>query len=296
MNNKIKITFIGEDPRQYAVARMLLHRGYDVCFWGFSGDLAEKNINHIQDPFEAFEGARAAVLPIPSSVDGIFLNSFSERKIRLEQIAEHLRKGMTLIGGKLPESFRNSLLERGIGCGDYLDSEAFQIENAYITAEAALFVAMQRLDRSIRGARCAITGYGRIGKNLAAILHSLGANVSIFARKESDRAWAKINGCESFALDAESDRSMMRLRRDYDVIFNTVPARLFGEEFLFAADANTLIVELASAPGGIDVCAARKLDSNILWALSLPGKYAPRSAGELMADAICSMLEGGEEE
>ena len=45
-------------------------------------------------------------------------------------------------------------------------------------------------------------------------------------------------------------------------------------------------------PGGLDVTLAKKLRSNVLWAASLPGKYAPESAGELIADCVIDILEG----
>ena len=51
-------------------------------------------------------------------------------------------------------------------------------------------------------------------------------------------------------------------------------------------DKKTLIIDLASSPGGVDVSAAKKLSSRVLWASSLPGKYAPESAGELIGECI----------
>ena len=58
-------------------------------------------------------------------------------------------------------------------------------------------------------------------------------------------------------------------------------------------DKNTLIIDLASSPGGVDVSAAKKLNSRVLWASSLPGKYAPESAGELIADCIGDIISEG---
>ena len=77
----------------------------------------------------------------------------------------------------------------------------------------------------------------------------------------------------------------------YDIIYNTVPSLLFDCAFLEQVDKKTFIIELASAPGGIDVCAAKELGSNVLWAASLPGKYAPESAGKLIGDCVNRIVE-----
>jgi dipicolinate synthase subunit A len=55
-----------------------------------------------------------------------------------------------------------------------------------------------------------------------------------------------------------------------------------------------LLIDLASAPGGVDAEVARGLGLPVVWALSLPGKYAPVTAGEIIADTVLSMLKGGE--
>ena len=54
----------------------------------------------------------------------------------------------------------------------------------------------------------------------------------------------------------------------------------------------TLLIDLASAPGGVDAEVARGLGMPVIWALSLPGKYAPVTAGEIIADCVLSMLQG----
>ena len=50
------------------------------------------------------------------------------------------------------------------------------------------------------------------------------------------------------------------------------------------------MIDLASKPGGIDFDAARELGVNTIWALSLPGKVAPISAGQIICDTIHNIL------
>ena len=83
----------------------------------------------------------------------------------------------------------------------------------------------------------------------------------------------------------------MEISKGYDVIFNTVPYWLFDAAFLNAVDKKTLLIDLASAPGGIDITEAKRLRSKVLWAASLPGKYAPESAGALICDCVRDIIK-----
>lgn len=285
MNDKNKIAFLGGDGRQYIAAEKLSERGFCArAFWGSGarGELAETLSEVSADCY-------AVVLPLPVSLDGVRLNSSVE--ISLEELLEGIStSGVGLIiGGRMPELFMESAKKRGIECVDYFTSERFLQKNAYITAEAALSLAMSNIAASVRGSRFAVAGYGRIGALLSRLLVSLGAEVTVCARKERDLAAAELLGCGTLRLC--EGKSPVALASGYKVIFNTVPAQIFGREFLSRLDKDTLIIELASLPGGIDAEAARSLGTRVLWAHSLPGKYAPESAGVLIADCVEAALK-----
>lgn len=284
MNTHLKIFFIGGDPRQHTAAKKIADSGRFVSFFGGNFERYEK-INYCSDLSEGVEDAKIVVLPLPSTVDGVHVNMpfFDGEQVSLSRLAEILPKNALTVGGKIPSGFVNLLEERGIRVIDYFLSEEFQIKNAYTTAEAALCIAMNNLKKNIRDSRFAITGYGRISKSLCELLLKFGASVCVLARKESDLAWSRLWGARAQKID---ERSIDSLKTGYDVIFNTVPKLLFGEEFLAGMSEKTQIVDLASSPGGVDISAAKKLGANVLWASSLPGKYAPESAGELISDCI----------
>ena len=46
------------------------------------------------------------------------------------------------------------------------------------------------------------------------------------------------------------------------------------------------IIDIASAPGGVDYEAAGALGIAAKLCLGLPGKYAPKTAGEILAEEI----------
>lgn len=128
---------------------------------------------------------------------------------------------------------------------DYGARDDFAILNALPTAEGAIECAMREYEGTILGSKCLVTGFGRIGKILAHKLVLLGANVTVSARKPSDLAYVKALGYN--ALNTENLRTVKR----FDIVFNTIPRLIFDRELLMNTDTNTLIIDLASLPGGL---------------------------------------------
>ena len=52
-----------------------------------------------------------------------------------------------------------------------------------------------------------------------------------------------------------------------------------------------LLIEIASAPYGIDFSAARELGFGSVVSGSLPGKIAPKTAGYIICDTICNIIK-----
>ncbi len=155
--------------------------------------------------------------------------------------------------------------------------------NAAATAEAAIQVAMERLDRTLLGMECLVLGFGRIGKLLSCRLQGLGAQVTATARKAADLAWIRAFGfraLETGGLDGELS--------GFGVVFNTVPSLILDSRLLAQLPRDCLCVDLASARG-IDLLAAETLGLSGIWARSLPGRLAPRTAAAIIRDAIYHM-------
>ena len=296
MINQKKIAFLGGDLRQYIAAKKLAAKGRNIDVFGIARAEWDASLTLQGSLAAALNLADTVVLPLPATTDGVLLfcpSSSSETRVRLSEILDGMASGSLLVGGRIPETVTAMAEARGIRVRDYFESEEFQIQNAYTTAEAAVSIAMNSLDRTLCGARVAITGFGRISKHLVRLLLSLGARVTVAARKSQDLAWAQSLGCETLRL--YEGRPPSELAHGFDVIYNTVPHWLFDRDFLAAADRSTVLIDLASVPGGVDVCAAKELGANVLWATSLPGKYAPVSAGELIASCVGQILREEEE-
>ena len=152
-------------------------------------------------------------------------------------------------------------------------------------------LAMQALEVTLDGARAAVLGHGRIGRALRERLQAWGCAVSVAARKPADLVGISLAHATPIPLTPDGIRT---LADGSDVIFNTVPARILSEKLLASIPQDTLMIELASAPGGWSPECAAALGKRVLYAPGLPAKYAPRSAGMLIADAIYPKLCGKE--
>lgn len=161
----------------------------------------------------------------------------------------------------------------------YAHLEEYQIANAQLTAEGA--VALLRPETGLSGAHVLLLGYGRIGRLLGRELQKAGALVAAAARSGEQRAWAEAVGIEALPLDALSGA----LDR-FDVIIGTIPAPVLTEPLLALVRKDALLLELASAPGGIDAAAAHERNLRYIRAPGLPAKYAPERAALILRDAV----------
>lgn len=282
MIQDIKIEVIGSDMRLLVLARELAKTGYCVGVFGPRCHTGEEYTVH-DDLLPAVRSADALVLGIPYNADSRRINC--PNSITAEELFSALRPGTLLMGGKL-DSSAYSLADRyGIRARDYLDSEELTLLNAVPTAEGAIELAMKEMDITLHSCNALIVGFGRIAKLLAHDLKALGAEVDIAARKSYDRTIAEIYG---YGTADTCELSVLKKR--YDVIFNTVPFVLFNEEILSFLPTDTLIIDLASKPGGVDREAAKKYSIKVIWALSLPGKVAPVTAGKIISQTVIDIL------
>ncbi len=275
-----KIAVIGGDLRQLEAAKAFAARGYEAHVFGL--DIVGES--HSLDGLivaktlaDALLGALLVLLPLPYSRDGININApLSTRRIPIASLFPLLSGRQKIAAGLLGES-----LPEGYEVFDYAQSETFAIRNARATVEGALAIAIRETPVTLNGSHAAVVGYGRIGKMLAADLRALGAHVTVVARKSTDRAWAWSDGVE-----AENYPALAELCARTELLFNTVPALVVGRDALSALPRDAVVIELASLPGGVDLRAAAELGVNVITAPGLPGKYAPRTAGGIIADTV----------
>lgn len=190
----------------------------------------------------------------------------------IEELLARLPGDITICGGNLdpPALAAYSRI-------DLLQDAGYLAGNAWITAECALDVLLPRYGGLIRDCPVLILGWGRIGKCLARLLRSMGAKVTVAARKQSDLAMLTALG-----YGAADTAGLTKVLPCCCLIFNTVPTLLLtGKETALCAEG-CLMIDLASSPGieGADVITAR----------GLPGIHRPEASGRLIADTLLRLL------
>lgn len=274
---------IGGDERMKYLAQSIAADGYPVCVCGLEKLGICRGAAECDLPQLAAKSS-VILLPLPATKDGLFLNApYAENEIRLDDDFARFFMHKTVCGGMLQRLTASSSLWREIEPEDYYRREELAVGNAIPTAEGAVGIAIREYPGTINGAKCLITGFGRIGKNLAIILRGMGAEVFCAARKKADLMQMRAFGVQPLTY--------REISRRFDLIFNTVPAKVLTSPVLMQQTRDTLIIELASAPGGIDLKRAEELHLHVIDAPSLPGRVAPKTAAEYIKEAVYNILE-----
>ena len=280
MNQNLKILFIGGDKRQIYAADFLKAKGFDVCKTALEKDFKSFD-EYLEQIYDVF------VLPAPVSKDKktIFAplceNSFSTK--------EFLRFSppKAIIGGGF-DIFENKFFDtKTTKVFDLLKSDEYNTLIAEASAEGAIFTTALQTKTNISGSEILVAGFGKIGKLLAIKLKNLNAKIYVAARSEKDRSLAKVMGFEPvdfFEISA--------LAKKFDNIFNTVPSLVITKEIIKNLKKDCIITDVASAPGGTDFETAERFGIKTLWELGIPGRYAPKTSGEIIAQTVIKISNG----
>lgn len=267
---------IGGDRRQAELARLLSADGHSVRTYGLE---RWKSVG--ADTLDRAAAADVVVLPLPLCKGEGVLNC-EEGAVPTADLFRRFRSGQRILAGQVRPRQREEAEAQGLTVEDYFLREELAVANAAITAEGAVQTAMERLDRTLLGMDCLVLGFGRIGKLLSCRLHGLGARVTAAARKPEDLAWIRALGCralETGKLDGKLGA--------FGAVFNTIPSPVLGGPLLAQLPKDCLLMDLASVRG----IEAAEDGPEVIWARSLPGRLAPRSAAAAIRDAVYYILE-----
>lgn len=162
-----------------------------------------------------------------------------------------------------------------------MEQEELAILNVIATAEGAIELIIHHTNRNLQGSKILILGFGRIGKILAQKLKALDSKVTCAARKQEDLAWITAYGYQETNINQLGENLAQ-----YDIIINTVPKIILTKEKLKQIKKETLLLELASNPGGMDKKEIEKTKRNYILGLGLPGKVAPLASAEIIKNTI----------
>ncbi len=261
------ILIIGGDKRQLALADMLRSKGHKVSLQGFDKLGLDDEIP--ESPAYIF-------LPVPyRNPDGSIKAPYSANRLTLEDIVNRFPQSIYLLGGY--DADAREAFGRQVRYVDMMANEAYQIKNALLTTQAAICALLQTSETALCDLKCVVVGYGRISKFLCRLLNAHRAQVTATARKDSDLTLVEAEG-----MHAVHTKHLSRILGETDVIFNTVPYHVFGEEELKSIRPGAAVMELASPPYGMDLKLAQELGVNVRVESGLPGRYFPVSAARAM--------------
>lgn len=268
--NNLSFGFYNGDLRSVYMANILSKR-FAVHTYNIE-DNKLNNCNVVNTPEELFRKSDVIIPPV-----SLFINNDDE----VQNFCKLITSRNLVFGGCFPEKLIIYFKENNIKYYDYMNNEDFVLYNTISTAEGVLAIAISETDINLNESNVLVIGYGRCAKTLIRKLQNISKSVCVTARKESDIFVAKLNGFDGFLLSDMQGRI-----GKYNIIINTVPAMVLKRDILCQVTSDTLIIDIASKPGGVDFDYCNKHNIKAIHALSLPGKYAPRSTARF----LCNML------
>ena len=276
----MNISIVGGDLRIIRLAEMYAQEGKNVYIYGLEKYFLESNLPNIelcQSLKEAVINSDIVISGMPFSKNGENVNApFSSSQIKIKDLKNELNN-KTFIAGGIPKDFYDEQIKNV----DLLQIDELTILNAIPTVEGAIKIAIEEREETIHESNVLICGFGRIGKILCNRFKALGANVYCAARKDTDLAW--IREKRYFPLRYVE---LCDYAPKFNIVINTVPTIIIKEKELDCLNKDVLIIDVASAPGGIDKEYAEKKKIKVITALGIPGKEMPKTAASYIKKVI----------
>ncbi|MEG2054076.1 MAG: NAD(P)-dependent oxidoreductase [Oscillospiraceae bacterium] len=248
---------VGTDKRQAAAAEYLKKIGFTVY------------------TAEGVHMADYILLPMPLTGDNVSQT----------QLLYAAKKNALAFAGKVSVEALEISKGAKVEIIDYFKRDDLAMLNAIPTVEGAIEIVLAARNRTLWQSQIIVTGFGRIARLLCHHLKAFGANVTVCARAAKDRAEAI-----AFGYNGATISNLPQICTKADILINTVPALIVDEKALRNLSLDALVVDLASVPGGIDTVAVQALGINYKWALSLPAKTAPLTAGEFVIKTVLEII------
>jgi len=282
------VAIIGGDARQLEVIRKLIELDAKISLIGFD-QLDEGFVGATKTQLSQvdFSKVEAIMLPVSgTSLEGEVETIFSNEKIILKE--DHLKstpKHCTVYSG-----ISNQYLKSIVQASDRKLVELFErddvaIYNSIPTMEGTLMMVIQNTDITIHRSNVVVLGFGRVGMSVARAFHALGANVKVAAIESDLLARVFEMGFQPVEL-----AQLAKEIENTDVCINTIPAKVLTGNILAKMPTRSLIIDLASKPGGTDFRYAEKRGIKAMLAPGLPGIVAPKTAGQIIANVLSKLL------
>jgi dipicolinate synthase subunit A len=270
------IGMLGGDRREQEIARRAAATGASVRAFGFPWpDEGVAGVKQAKSATAALAGAHFGLFPIPGSTpEGVLFAPTLREKVVIDSgLLGKMAPGAHVILGIANDRIKTAAARAGVTLHEYDNDVRLMLLRGPAIIEGILKVLIENTDFTIHRAEIGVVGQGTIGSLLTRTLVLLGARANVFARNPIQRAAATAVGAMSWPLDALPGRAPM-----LEILISLVPTRVVTRAILQRFSRNTLIVDVAAPPGGIDLAAASELGVRTVWARGL-GSRAPVSVG-----------------
>lgn len=278
--NGIRLAVIGGDDRECYFIPELLKQGAYIVGVGFEKASPIPGLILASSVLEAVSQVDAVIFPMYGTDEqGRVKAKYTDSPIVLNKEAlQAIPSQAPLFIGWARPALKSAAEKIGVRIIETANLNEVCVLNSIPSAEGAIQMAMDATPITIHGSESYVLGLGRFGWTLARMLKGMGAHVTGVARKPEDLARAEEMGLKTLHfsdLEDEIDKA--------EIIFNTVPALVIDPLLLDRINPETVIIDLASIPGGTDFEYAGMLGIKALLAPGLPGIVAPKSAGKMLA-------------
>jgi dipicolinate synthase subunit A len=284
-----QVVFIGGDARQLEIIEKFIDLDANVTLIGFENFSKQMHgITKVKLTNEVLRDVDAVILPaVGSDHEGFVESIFSNEKLLLlGQHLDSLPKNAKIYTGMAKPYLKKLCTDHNIDLVELFQRDDIAIYNSIPTAEGALMMAIQHTDITIHGSQCMVLGFGRTGFTVARMLQNLGAHTKVGVQLAAQFARAFEMGFQPFyTTDLQNQVSTV------DIIFNTVPEAIITAHIIARIPSRTVIIDLASKPGGTDFRFAEKRGIKAILAPSLPGLVAPQTAGRFLANSIALLIQ-----
>ncbi|WP_128894191.1 dipicolinate synthase subunit DpsA [Longirhabdus pacifica] len=284
----LHVVFIGGDARQLEVIQKFYEMDATITLVGF--DQLENKFAGVKKERlseQLLSTADVILLPPIGTDDKGNINSvFSGEDLQLsEKYFKSLAKHCSIYTGIAKPYLKEMCRKHQIKFVELLARDDVAIFNSIPTAEGAVMLAIKNTDITIHSSNCIVLGMGRTGITLARVLQGLGANVQVGVRRGEQFA-------RSFEMNLKPfySKDLVNHVSEVDLLFNTIPSMIITAEVIANMPNRTVIIDLASKPGGTDFRFAEKRGVKAMLAPGLPGIVAPKTAGQIIANCVSEIV------
>jgi dipicolinate synthase subunit A len=285
----LEVAFLGGDARHLEIIQKFIELDAIVVLIGFE-KIHDRfsGVSKAKLTKETLQKADILILPVVGTDDhGNVESIYSNDMLVLnDEYIGSLPKHANIYTGISKPYLRKLCTNHGIDLIELFNRDDVAIYNSIPTAEGALMMAIQNTDITIHGSRCMVLGFGRTGLTLAGMLQRLGAQVKMGVKKPDQFARASEMSFQPFYSKNLHDEVV-----NIDIIFNTVPDIILTAHVITHIPHRAIIIDLASKPGGTDFRFAEKRGIKAMLAPSLPGLVAPKTAGRILANTLCQLIQ-----